>query len=75
MRKGKVRQLADSDPQKQAEQFKASVRAKVEHPFLWIKRIFGYRKVRYRGLAKNTNSLLVLAGLTNLMRARKYLVV
>ena len=73
--RGKVRQLADSDPQKQAEQCKASVRAKVEHPFLWIKHIFGYRKVRYRGLAKNTNRLLVLAGLTNLMLARKYLAV
>ena len=69
--RGKVRQLADSDPQKQAERCKASVRAKVEHPFLWIKHIFGYRKVRYRGLAKNTNRLLVLAGLTNLMLAQK----
>ncbi|WP_244672213.1 transposase, partial [Xanthomonas phaseoli] len=36
------------------EHFKASVRAKVEHPFRVIKRQFGYTKVRYRGLAKNT---------------------
>jgi transposase, IS5 family len=32
------------------------VRAKVEHPFRVIKRQFGYTKVRYRGLAKNTVS-------------------
>ena len=36
-----------------AEKAKASVRAKVEHPFLKVKRLFGYAKVRYRGLAKN----------------------
>ena len=35
------------------ERDKASVRAKVEHPFLYVKRRFGYRKVRYRELAKN----------------------
>ena len=49
---------------------KASIRAKVEHPFLDVKRIFGYAKVRYRGLAKNTNRLALLLGLSNLMRAR-----
>jgi transposase, IS5 family len=37
-----------------AEKCKASVRAKVEHPFRVLKRQFGYTKVRYRGLAKNT---------------------
>ena len=40
--------------QEAAERCKASVRAKVEHPFLYVKRHFGYAKVRYRGLAKNT---------------------
>ena len=44
---------------------KASVRAKVEHPFLYVKRRFGYAKVRYRGLAKNTQRLMVLLGLAN----------
>lgn len=41
-----------------AEKAKAQVRAKVEHVFLKIKQQFGYAKVRYRGLAKNTNRLL-----------------
>ena len=48
------------------EKAKASVRAKVEHPFLWLKRLFGYGKVRYRGLAKNTERLALLFGLGNL---------
>lgn len=55
------------------EKIKASMRAKVEHPFFRIKRQFGYAKVRYRGLMKNTNRLYVLAGFTNLLRAEKYL--
>ena len=45
-----------------------SVRAKVEHPFLYVKRHFGYSKVRYRGLAKNTQRLMALLGLTELDR-------
>ena len=49
------------------------MRAKVEHPFLDVKRIFGYDKVRYRGLAKNHERLAVLLGLSNLMRKRKLL--
>lgn len=53
-----------------AEKAKASVRAKVEHPFLNVKRIFGYGKVRYRGLAKNTERLALLLGLSNLRRAQ-----
>ena len=52
---------------------KASILAKVEHPFLWVKRRFGYAKVRYRGLAKNTQRLALLLGLTNLIRAEGYL--
>jgi IS5 family transposase len=46
------------------------VRAKVEHPFLVIKRVFGFAKVRYRGLAKNTHRLWVSCGLTNLFIVR-----
>ena len=48
---------------------KASVRAKVEHPFLRLKRLFGYAKVRYRGLAKNAERLALLFGLGNLLTA------
>ena len=45
------------------------MRAKVEHPFLKVKRIFDYGQVRYRGLAKNTQRLALLLGLGNLMTA------
>lgn len=55
------------------EHFKASVRAKVEHPFRVIKRQFGYTKVRYRGLAKNTAQVLTLFALSNLWMARRQL--
>lgn len=41
------------------------MRAKVEHPFRVIKRQFGYTKVRYRGLAKNTAQVLTLFALSN----------
>jgi len=53
-----------------AEKHKASVRAKVEHPFRVIKRQFGYAKVRYRGLLKNTAQLMTLFALSNLWMAR-----
>ena len=51
----------------------ARVRAKVEHPFRILKCQWGYRKVRYRGLAKNTAQLWSLFGLANLYLARKKL--
>ena len=57
----------------QAEQLKASVRAKVEHPFRVIKRQFGHVKVRYRGLAKNTAQLITLFALSNIWMARRSL--
>ena len=54
----------------QAEKLKASVRAKVEHPFRVIKRQFGHVKVRYRGLKKNTAQLMTLFALSNIWMAR-----
>ena len=54
-----------------AEKIKASVRAKVEHPFRVIKQQFGYAKVRYRGLQKNTDRLMMLFALGNLWMARR----
>ena len=54
----------------EAEKLKAGVRAKVEHPFRVIKRQFGYLKVRYRGLKKNTQQLVVLFALSNLWMVR-----
>ncbi len=55
------------------EKAKAQVRAKVEHPFRVIKRQFGYTKVRFRGLAKNTAQLVTLFALSNLWMSRRYL--
>jgi IS5 family transposase len=73
MKPGKRAQLPEDSREEREEKRKASVRAKVEHPFLRIKKQFGYAKVRYRGLMKNTNRFYVLAGMANLLRARPYL--
>ena len=54
----------------QVEKIKASIRAKVEHPFRVIKRQFGFTKVRYRGLKKNTLQIKTLFALSNLWMAR-----
>jgi hypothetical protein len=54
----------------EVERIKASIRAKVEHPFRVIKRQFGFVKVRYRGLKKNTAQLMTLFALSNLWMAR-----
>ena len=55
------------------ERLKASIRAKVEHPFHVIKNLFGHRKTRYRGLAKNEAQLLALFGLGNRVLAKRHL--
>ena len=55
------------------EKAKASVRAKVEHPFHLVKNLLGHRKTRYKGLAKNTAQLFTLFGFANLMLARRWL--
>ena len=73
MRPGQRRKLEAGSDEAAREKRKASVRAKVEHPFLKVKRRFGYAKVRYRGLAKNTQRLALLLGFANLMRAQRYL--
>ncbi len=52
---------------------KSKVRAKVEHPFLILKRVFGFNKVRYRGLDKNANRLFVACALVNMYLARRWL--
>ena len=53
-----------------AEKLKAGIRAKVEHPFRVVKRQFGFVKVRYRGLKKNTAQLFTLFALSNLWMVR-----
>ena len=70
MKPGQQRKLASDSVEALGEKVKASIRAKVEHPFLNVKRIFGYAKIRYRGLAKNTERLALLLGLSNLRRAQ-----
>ena len=70
MKPGWRRKLEPDSAEALGEKVKASIRAKVEHPFLDVKQIFGYAKVRYRGLAKNTNRLALLLGLSNLRRAQ-----
>ena len=52
---------------------KSQVRAKVAHTIGVIKRIFGFQKVRYRGLAKNLHRLEVTAALANLYTVRRRL--
>ena len=72
----KLRAMKNTRERKYAERwehFKASVRAKVEHPFRVVKRQFGYTKVRYRGLAKNAAQVLTLFALSNLWMARRHL--
>jgi IS5 family transposase len=55
------------------ERRKASIRARVEHPFRVIKRQFGLLKVRFRGLSKNTAHVITLFALSNLWMARRRL--
>jgi transposase, IS5 family len=57
----------------QAERLKASLRAKVEHPFHVIKNLFHHKKVRYKGMAKNEAQLFSLFGLANLVIAKRAL--
>ena len=60
---------------RELEHAKASLRAKVEHPFRVIRRQFGYTKVRYRGLVKNTAQVLTLFALSNLWMVRRPLLI
>jgi len=58
---------------KALERVKAQVRARVEHPFHVVKNLFHFKKVRYKGLAKNEAQLYSLFGLANLVIAKKRL--
>lgn len=60
---------------KHLEYLNSAMRSKVEHPFRVIKRQFGYQKVRYKGLAKNTAQVLTLFALSNLWMTRRALLV
>ena len=60
----KNRPLTDSD--KATNRRKSSVRSKVEHPFLKLKRLWGFAKARYRGLAKNANRAFAMLAMLNI---------
>lgn len=59
-----------TEEQKSFNRMLSAVRAVVEHPFRVVKRQFGFIKVRYRGLKKNTAQVVTLFALANLWRAR-----
>jgi IS5 family transposase len=76
MKAGKRRALRDTAAgrvRERIEHLKAQVRARGEHAFRVIKRQFGYVKVRYRGLTKNTAQLRTLFALANIWMVRRQL--
>jgi IS5 family transposase len=78
IKRGKIKRLPEGEIKElsqKIERLKAQVRAKVEHAFHVVKNLFGYRKVRYRGLSKNTAQLHTLFALANLVLAKRKLLV
>ena len=69
VRRSSIEKLPESEKEaaRQREHEKASKRAIVEHPFHIIKNIFGFRKIRYRGISKNHNLLYMLFASSNLL--------
>lgn len=75
-KRGKVKAMPEGALKRvtqELETLKAKLRARVEHPFRVVKRQFGYTKVRFKGLAKNTAHVLTLFALSNLWMARRRL--
>lgn len=75
-RRSKINKMAEGPLKvltKSLERVKAQIRARVEHPFHVVKNLFHYKKVRYKGLAKNKAQLYSLFGLANLVIAKKRL--
>jgi IS5 family transposase len=75
-KRGKIKVLPEGEVKTLAlhvEFLKAQVRARVEHPFHVVKNLFRHRKVRYRGMLKNTAQLLTLFALANLVIAKRHL--
>jgi IS5 family transposase len=76
MKRGQLKAMQEGpfkELTRRAERLKAQLRSRVEHPFHVIKNLFGHRKVRYKGLAKNTAQLHTLFALANLVIAKKAL--
>ena len=77
MKRGKLKRV-DKDSLlgqtlRRLEYLKSSIRSKVEHAFHVVKNLFHFKKVRYKGLAKNTAQLHTLFGLANLVIAKRRL--
>jgi len=73
VKRGKLKAMQDGplkDLVIELERTKAQIRARVEHPFHVVKNLFRHRKVRYKGLLKNTAQLFSLFALANLVIAR-----
>jgi IS5 family transposase len=69
-RRGKIRKIPEGFArafEEYQERCKSSLRAKVEHVFLLIKRQFGYRKAVYKGIAKNQHRIMILSCSANLL--------
>ena len=60
-----------TEEEKETNRLLSKTRSRGEHIFLIAKRIFGFSKVRYKGLAKNTNFVFVLFALSNLYMVRR----
>ncbi|WP_128841906.1 IS5 family transposase [Burkholderia catarinensis] len=76
IKRGKIKAMRDGalkDLLVEIERTKAQIRARVEHPFHIVKNLFHHRKVRYKGLAKNTAQLFSLFALANLVIAKNLL--
>ena len=71
-RRTKYKNYVDEEA-KRKNTTKARVRAKVEHPFRILKRVFGFTKVRYRGIWKNHQWLCAAFALVNLYQHRNRL--
>lgn len=73
-KRGRVKAMEEGplkEATKELETLKARYRARVEHPFRVVKRQFGFQKVRFKGLLKNTAQVLTLFALSNLWMARR----
>ncbi len=64
---------ATEDLERMVNRVKSRVRARVEHVFAVVKRLWGFNKARYRGLAKNGTRAFVATALANIFLARKRL--
>jgi len=72
-RRAKYKDGVDEE-ERRKNRTKSRVRAKVEWPFRILKRVFGYTKVRYRGIVKNHHWHLAAFALVNLYQHRKRLI-